>query len=89
MAQTVKVTFALFDLGAKRAWLSGEFNGWSPKTTPMRWHEAGHWEATVPLAPGRYEYKFIIDGEWIPDSLAAENVWNKHGTLNSVVHVRA
>jgi hypothetical protein len=48
----------------------------------------GHWETTVALAPGRYQYKFVVDGEWIPDLLAQENVWNEHGSLNSVVEVR-
>jgi 1,4-alpha-glucan branching enzyme len=55
----------------------------------MKRHDDGHWEATVDLAPGRYEYKFVRDGEWIPDLLARENVWNQHGTLNSVIEVRA
>ena len=55
----------------------------------MRRHSDGHWETTVDLAPGRYEYKFVRDGEWIPDLLAHENVWNQHGTLNSVVEVLA
>lgn len=49
----------------------------------------GHWEATVSLAPGRYEYKFVVDGQWIPDPMATEQVWNRHGTLNSVKHVRS
>lgn len=84
----VKVTFVLPICDAKRVSLSGEFNGWSPDATPMRRHSDGHWETTVDLAPGRYEYKFVRDGEWIPDLLAHENVWNRHGTLNSVVEVR-
>jgi hypothetical protein len=87
--RSVKVSFVLLDLGAKQVSLSGEFNGWSPNATPMKRDEAGHWEATLQLAPGRYQYKFILDGEWIPDPLARENVWNQHGTLNSVVEVRA
>jgi Glycogen recognition site of AMP-activated protein kinase len=85
----VKVTFLLPICDAKRVFLSGEFNGWSRDATPMRRHDDGRWEATVDLAPGRYEYKFVRDGEWIPDLLASENVWNLHGTLNSVVEVRA
>ena len=85
----VKVTFVLPICNAKRVSLSGEFNGWSPDATPMRRHSDGHWETTVDLAPGRYEYKFVRDGEWIPDLLAHENVWNRHGTLNSVIEVRA
>jgi hypothetical protein len=85
----VKVTFVLPEPDAKQVWLSGEFNGWSPNAMPMKRHEDGHWETTVDLAPGRYQYKFVVDGEWVPDPLAHGNVWNQHGTLNSVVEVRA
>jgi hypothetical protein len=85
----IKVTFVLPISDAKRVSLAGEFNGWSPDATPMKRHDDGHWETTVELAPGRYEYKFVRDGEWIPDLLAHENVWNQQGTLNSVVEVRA
>jgi hypothetical protein len=85
----VKVTFVLLDLGAQQVSLSGDFNGWSPNATPLKRHEDGHWETTVALAPGRYQYKFVVDGHWIPDPHAQENVWNQHGTLNSVMEVRA
>lgn len=87
-SRKVKVTFVLPICDAKRVSLSGEFNGWSPDTTPMKRHQDGHWETTVDLAPGRHQYKFVRDGEWIPDLLAHENVWNQHGTLNSVIEVR-
>ena len=88
---TVKVTFVfpICQCCAKRVSLSGDFNGWSPDATPMKRYDDGHWETTVELAPGRYEYKFVRDGEWMPDLLAHENVWNQHGTLNSVIEVRA
>ena len=55
----------------------------------MKRYDDGHWEATVEKAPGRDEYKFVRDGEWMPDLLARENVLNRHGTLNSVIEVRA
>lgn len=87
-ANTVKVTFALLEPEAKQVAVCGDFNGWASGATPMKRHEGGHWEATVALAPGRYEYKFLLDGHWIPDPLAHENVWNYHGTLNSVIEVR-
>jgi len=86
---SVKVTFILLEPEAKRVSVCGDFNGWVTDATPLEQHEGGHWEATVALAPGRYEYKFVIDGHWIPDPLAHENVWNQHGTLNSVIEVRA
>jgi len=84
----VKVPFVLPEPAAERVSLSGEFNGWSPDRHPMKRQENGHWAATVELAPGRYEYKYVRDGEWIPDPLAQEHVWNRYGTLNSVLEVR-
>jgi hypothetical protein len=84
----VKTTFSLFDPQASQVSLSGEFNGWSPETNPMQRQKDGHWETTVELAPGRYEYKFILDGHWIPDPQATQNTYNQHGTLNSVIEVR-
>jgi 1,4-alpha-glucan branching enzyme len=87
--QTVKVTFALLEPHAKRVALCGGFNAWSPDATPMNRQNDGLWETSFALPPGRYEYKFVVDGHWIPDPLAHENFWNQHGTLNSVVEVRA
>ncbi len=90
-APKVKVTFVfpICECCPKRVSLSGDFNGWSPDATPMKRYDDGHWETTVELAPGRYEYKFVRDGVWMPDLLAHENVLNPHGTLNSVIEVRA
>ena len=86
--KTVSVSFALHKPDAKRVSLCGDFNGWSPSATPMQRHDDGHWGTTVALALGRYQYKFIVDGEWIPDSAAQQNVPNEHGSLNSVVEVQ-
>ena len=87
--QTVKVTFVLLEPGAKQVFLCGEFNGWASDATPMKRDDAGHWETTLALAPGRHEYKFLVDGNWKHDPLARVNVWNQNGTLNSVAQVRA
>ena len=85
--RSVTVSFVLLDLGAKQVSLSGEFNGWSPTATPMKRHDDGHWETTVALAPGRYQYKLVVDGEWITDPAAQKNVPNDQGTLNSVIEI--
>ena len=81
----VRVTFVLLESEAKAVSVSGEFNGWSKNVNLMKRHSDGHWEATVDLLPGRYQYKFIVDGQWRPDLLAHENILNEHGTLNSVI----
>lgn len=54
----------------------------------MKRHNDGHWEATLALAPGRYQYKFVADGEWIADPAAQKSVRNEYGSLNSVIEVR-
>jgi hypothetical protein len=87
--KTLSVSFALHKPDAKRVSLCGDFNGWSPTATPMKRHDDGHWGTTVALAPGRYQYKFVVDEEWIADPAAQKNVPNEHGSLNSVVEVRA
>ena len=87
--QKVKVSFVLLEPGAKQVFLCGEFNGWASDATPMKRDDAGHWETTLALAPGRYEYKFLVDGNWKHDPLARVNVWNQNGTLNSVAQVWA
>lgn len=88
-AKAVNVAFVLFEPDAKQVALGGDFNRWASDATPMQRHDGGQWEIAVALAPGRYEYKFMVDGHWMPDPLAHKNVWNQHGTLNSVIEVRA
>ena len=84
----VTVTFALLEPDAKQVFLGGEFNGWASNATPMKRDDAGLWETTLALVPGRHEYKFVVDGNWKHDPLAHVNVWNQNGTLNSVAQVR-
>ena len=86
--KTVNVTFSLLEPAAKQVALSGDFNRWSPDATPMNWKEGGRWETVLALASGSYQYKFIVDGEWIADQAAKKNVPNEHGSLNSVVEVQ-
>ena len=47
----------------------GDFNDWSVSATPLvRAQGDGVWWVTVPLAPGRYRYAFVVDGTvWRPD----------------------
>ena len=87
--QTVKVTFTLLEPRAKRVSLCGEFSAWSPTATPMNQTCNGHWATSLALPPGRHEYKFVVDGHWVPDPNAQQHEFNGYGTLNSVVEVRA
>src|SRR6266404_5495845 len=67
------VEFILNLPGAKSATVAGSFNGWDVKRTPLSKDGNGGWKATVWLPPGRYEYKFVIDGaQWYTDPGAKE-----------------
>jgi hypothetical protein len=70
----------------KQVILAGSFNGWHEQAIKMNKTDEG-WELRADLPPGRYEYKFIADGEWMHDRDAKENVTNEHGTLNSVIYI--
>ncbi len=84
-----RVAFVLVQPEAKRVWLTGDFNGWSLEATPMQMQGDGRWATTVALPPGSYEYKFVVDGQWLPDPNAREQRFNRFGTLNSVIEVQA
>jgi 1,4-alpha-glucan branching enzyme len=69
----------------KKVSLAGNFNGWQPAT--MRKQKNGSYAATLPIPPGSYQYKFMVDGEWLNDPDNEACVANEHGTINSVLVV--
>ena len=84
----VEVEFVFERCGAEQVYICGDFNNWQPTSLRMIGNpEAGLWEKRLMLDPGRYEYKFFVDGNWIHDPDAGENVSNTYGSLNSVVEV--
>lgn len=82
------IEFVLQMPQATSAAVAGSFNGWDPKRTPLRKEAKGGWKATLWLPPGRYEYRFVVDGnQWLSDPAAKESVPNQFGSTNSVLHV--
>jgi 1,4-alpha-glucan branching enzyme len=82
--------FSFKDPSAANVHLAGEFNGWSEDATPMADPDGdGTWTVVVPLKPGRYEYKFVVDGgaRWVEDKGNPESVPDPYGGLNSVIVV--
>ena len=69
----------------RRVFLAGEFNGWDP--SPMRRQKDGSFAATLELEPGQYQYKFLLDEDWVHDTEVPGVVINCFGTFNSVAVV--
>jgi 1,4-alpha-glucan branching enzyme len=72
---------------AKAVYLAGSFNHWQPEARTLHSAGAGNWWEVTSLAPGTYEYCFVVDGQWVPDPRASESVANPFGGRNSVLHV--
>ncbi|HEY4150404.1 MAG TPA: hypothetical protein VGM41_15805, partial [Chitinophagaceae bacterium] len=71
--------------GKGRVLLAGSFTGWQNGALRMQPTDSG-WIAQVKLKPGKYWYKFIIDGGWTtdPDNQLMEN--DGRGNVNSVYY---
>lgn len=81
------VEFSLDQPQARSVAVAGTFNDWEGNRTPLRLDSEGTWKATVWLPAGRYEYRFVVDGQWISDPGARESVQNTFGSTNSVLVV--
>lgn len=83
-----KIRFALTAKPGCKVHVAGSFNDWHPTRNRMRFNKRqGVYSTTLSLARGTYEYKFIVDGEWLVDPNCETWVYNQFDTLNSVLTV--
>lgn len=82
-----QIIFRLTAMEAAEVYVAGDFNEWNPQKHPLKQKTDGIWEASVMLKPGRYEYKFRVDGEWRNDPASNEVCENLFGTQNNVLSV--
>ncbi len=83
-----RVTFQVTASSKSEVCLAGTFNQWDPKRHPMKdIRGTGKYTITLMLPRGQYEYKFVINGNWVVDPECRNWVRNSFGTLNSVVIV--
>ncbi len=64
---TRRVSFSLSAPDARNVKLAGDFTGWEEAPCEMKRSGNGSWKATVAVAPGQHEYRFIVDGQWADD----------------------
>jgi len=67
--------------------IAGTFNDWQPEAKPMHPTGDGRWLKETALLPGTYEYCLVVDGRWMPDPLAQDDVPNPFGGRNSILRV--
>lgn len=74
---------------ARNVAVAGDFNNWSATATPLRKDaDLGVFQACIPVPPGRYRYRLVVDGKWVHDPFNSYVEANPFGELNSILEVK-
>ena len=73
--------------GAGDVRVTGDFSRWSKAGIRLSNHGHGEWRAMIPLEPGVYEYRLLIDGVWADHEQATKRVRNPFGSENCILTV--
>lgn len=85
--QSGMTVFRLEAPSADTVKLVADFTGWDKRPLDLTQAEKGVWRLTVALPPGRYAYRFLVDGEWCDDPACQHCEPNPFGTRNAVIEV--
>lgn len=81
------ISFEFYAPQAKVVRLAGDFNDWNPSKCLLKKGLDGKWQITLQLKPGRYEYRYQVDGNWQNDQRPVKCVPNAFGSWNCVAEV--
>jgi len=73
---------------AQNVQIAGDFNNWQPHKTMMQQGKDGKWELALELAPGKYRYRMVVDGQWQQDPYNEKVELNPFGEYNSILEVK-
>lgn len=73
--------------GAREVSVTGDFTQWSADGLRLQETRKGEWAVSLDLAPGEYQYRLRVDGQWTDHPQAARRVPNPFGTENCVLTV--
>lgn len=83
-----KVEFKVRGNPGSRVFLAGTFTRWASGRIALNDNgSSGIFKGEVTLSPGTYEYKFIVNDDWIQDPENPKFKLSDLGTINSVVIV--
>ncbi|TBV83403.1 MAG: glycoside hydrolase family 13 [Desulfobulbaceae bacterium] len=85
--QGINQQFSLMAPEAAEVYLVGDFNDWQHDKDKMRKLKSGLHKKDMMLKPGRYEYRFIVDGHWWTDPTNEQRCRNAYGEDNSVLEI--
>jgi hypothetical protein len=66
--------------------IAGDFNEWVPESLHLTESQGrALWHKTISLGQGSYEYKYLVDGNWMSDPANERTVDDAYGGVNSVI----
>ena len=83
-----KVTLGIHAPDAREVLVTGDFTAWDKEGVRLAKRSNGEWTATMELAPGEYQYRLLVDGEWRDHAESEKHVPNPYGGTNCVLVVR-
>lgn len=81
------VVLRLFGYASRNVQIAGDFNGWTPDRDVITRIVGEDVEKILTLAPGEYQYRYIVDGVWQEDPSNPDQLPNDSGGFNSVLQV--
>lgn len=75
----------------RQIYLAGNFNSWNPADPQYLMKDDdgdGVYSITVKLAPGTYQYKYVIESKWTQDTYAPGEAPDGYGGRNSQFEVK-
>ncbi|HEX8188751.1 MAG TPA: glycogen-binding domain-containing protein [Pyrinomonadaceae bacterium] len=67
--------------------LTGTFNNWNQSQLLFA-REGDEWVCRLDLDPGVYQYKFVVDGDWLLDPSNPDTAEDEAGNINNVIEVK-
>ena len=87
LPRLTEVVFSIHSPEVKEAYVAGEFNNWQADENSRMECNEGTWRKSLNLTPGRYRYRFVVDGKWIEDGQNPNKELNPYGELDSYIEV--
>jgi len=86
-AQAAPASFSIAAPDASQVFLAGEMTDWDAGKVAMQRDEHGTWHTALDLEPGQWIYKFVVDGQWVPDPAGDDHDADGRGGQHSFVFV--
>lgn len=82
--------FSISAPDAKEVRIVGDFNAWKlhDRDSSMILENNGMWRKRINLNPGKYHYRFVVDGIWKEDPNNPFRTNNPFGEMNSLVEIK-